>query len=253
MTAGQNQSDARQSSTTVPVPDPTLLTTQQLIREMASLRELLETRLDGMDKAIMLIQAQADRIPSSTDIALQRLQELLDNKLANVQAQFDARDRAVDRAVTTALEAQKATMLLQNSSLNESVSRLQELHNEKFESIATQFRERDVRTEQASKDSKVAIDAALQAQKEAVGKQNEANSAAISKSEAAFVKQIDQIGILISTMTKGTDDKIGDIKDRLTTIEGLKKGASELWIVLVGAIGIIISVITVGFLIAFKR
>jgi len=253
MTAGQNQSGARQSSTTVPVPDPTLLTTQQLIREMASLRELLETRLDGMDKAIMLIQAQADRIPSSTDIALQRLQELLDNKLANVQAQFDARDRAVDRAVTTALEAQKATMLLQNSSLNESVSRLQELHNEKFESIATQFRERDVRTEQASKDSKVAIDAALQAQKEAVGKQNEANSAAISKSEAAFVKQIDQIGILISTMTKGTDDKIGDIKDRLTTIEGLKKGASELWIVLVGAIGIIISVITVGFLIAFKR
>ena len=253
MTAGQNQSGAGQSSTTVPVPDPTLLTTQQLIREMASLRELLETRLDGMDKAIMLIQAQADRIPSSTDIALQRLQELLDNKLANVQAQFDARDRAVDRAVTTALEAQKATMLLQNSSLNESVSRLQELHNEKFESIATQFRERDVRTEQASKDSKVAIDAALQAQKEAVGKQNEANSAAISKSEAAFVKQIDQIGILISTMTKGTDDKIGDIKDRLTTIEGLKKGASELWIVLVGAIGIIISVITVGFLIAFKR
>jgi len=240
-------------SNTVPIPDPTLLTTQQLLREITALRELFETRLDGMDKAITLIQAHADRIPSSTDIALQRLQELLDNKLMNVQAQFDARDRAVDRAVTTALEAQKATMLLQNSSLNESVSRLQELHDEKFESIATQFRERDVRTEQASKDSKVAIDAALQAQKEAVGKQNEANSAAISKSEAAFVKQIDQIGILISTMTKGTDDKIGDIKDRLTTIEGLKKGANDVWVYIFSTIGVIVSVITVALMVTFKK
>ena len=44
----------------------------------------------------------------------------------------------------------------------------------------------------------VAVDAALQAAKEAVGEQNKSNALAIAKSEATFTKQIDQIGVLIS-------------------------------------------------------
>ena len=39
----------------VPVPDPTLLTTEQLIRSMAALREILEARFDGTDKVIKKI------------------------------------------------------------------------------------------------------------------------------------------------------------------------------------------------------
>lgn len=184
---------------TVPVPDPTVLTTQQLIREILAVRELIETRLDGMDKAINLIQVQSDRVPGHIDGA---------------------------------------------------VSRLQELHAEKFDSIAIQFKERDSRTEQTSKDNKVAIDAALQAQKEAVGKQNEANSQAIAKSEAAFIKQIDQIGTLITTMNSAIDGKINDIKDRLTTIEGVKKGSNELWGYLIAIAGLGVAILAVMFKIA---
>ena len=187
----------------VPIPDPTVLTTQQLTREILAIRELIEARLDGMDKAINLIQAQSDRAPSH---------------------------------IQTTIEA--------------AVGRLQELHNEKFISIETQFKERDVRTEQTSKDNKVAIDAALQAQKEAVGKQNESNSQAIAKSEAAFIKQIDQIGMLIATMGKGTDDKIRDIKDRLTTIEGLKKGGNDVWGYVAAVVGLAVAVLAVIFKIA---
>jgi hypothetical protein len=240
---------ANLSPVVVPSPDPTLLTTQQLIREIQSLRELFDARLDGMDKALTLLQAKADRYPQPTDLAITRLQELIYQKFESVGLEFRARDQAV----STALEAQRESMITKHESVVMSVQRLQELHTEKFDSIATQFKERDVRTEQASKDSKVAIDAALQAQKEAVGKQNEANSAAISKSEAAFVKQIDQIGILISTMTKGTDDKIGDIKDRLTTIEGLKKGANDVWVYIFSTIGVVVSVITVALMVTFKK
>lgn len=66
----------------------------------------------------------------------------------------------------------------------------------------------------------------MQAAKEAVGEQNKASSSAIAKSEAAMTKQIDQIMTLIQTCIKGLDDKITDMKDRLTRVESLKEGAS---------------------------
>src|SRR6185369_6029345 len=142
-----------------PVPDPTLLTTQQLLRENLWLREVLETRLNGMDKAIELLQATADKFPARID---------------------------------------------------EKIVSLQQVHEEKFNSIQVQFKERDVRTEQTSKDSKVAIDAALQATKESSVEQNKSFALATAKSEAGFSKQIDQLGVLIQTMTKAFDDKIDD-------------------------------------------
>ncbi len=152
------------------------------------LRELLETRLGGMDKAIELLQKSTDRQPEF------------------VRSQ---------------------------------VSQLQDLHDEKFHSIAIQFAERDTRTEQTSKDSKVAVDAALQAAKEAVGEQNKSSALAIAKSEAATTKQIDQIGVIIGATNKATDDKIDDIKTRLTQIEGQAKGVMAGWGIIVGLVGMI--------------
>jgi Fe2+ transport system protein B len=186
---------------TVPNPDPTIRTQENLLREIATATELvearidglksvLETRLNGMDKAIELVQKQTDKFPS----------QVLDG-----------------------------------------IKQLQSLHEEKFRSIETQFLERDTRTEQTSRDSKVAVDAALQAAKEAVGEQNKSNALAIAKSEATFTKQIDQIGVLISTLQKGLDDKIDDIKGRLGTIESTRKGMGDLWGILVGLAGLAIA------------
>src|ERR1035441_9817787 len=91
-----------------PIPDPTVLTTQQLQREIMALREILEARLAGNDKVSSLLQIQLD---------------------------------------------QKA------ASVNTEVNHLRTEHEEKFRSIATQFLERDIRTEQTARDSKVAVDA----------------------------------------------------------------------------------------------
>jgi hypothetical protein len=197
----------------LPRPDPTVLTTQQLLREMSTsreivealitgIRETIETRLGGMDKAISLLQVVNDRLPEK---------------------------------------------------INENVAQLRQLHEEKFRSIAVQFMERDTRTEQTSRDSKVAVDAALQAAKEAVGEQNKSNALAIAKSEATFTKQIDQIGALISTMQKGTDDKIDDIKSRLQTIESTKQGQVEAkkssydaGIYVIAVVGAIVGMIGIG-------
>jgi hypothetical protein len=193
-----------------PIPDPTVLTTQQLQREIATSRELveaslngivrtLETRLDGMDKVLELIQTCSDRIPKEIE----------------------------DR-----------------------VKQLQFLHEEKFNSIKTQFAERDTRAEQTTSSSKVAVDAALQAAKEAVGEQNRSNAAAITKSEGNFTKQIEQLGTLISANQKGADDKIDDIKSRLLVIESTKVGGNAVWgyvvtgiFILLGSLAIVVAIV----------
>lgn len=182
-------------------PDPTEQTTRLIDRAVLCLREVLEERFqtvkqrfEGMDKAISLIQVEADKVPSKTDVA---------------------------------------------------VTQLRALQDERFTSIDVQFKERDTRTDQTSRDNKVAIDAALQAQKEAVGKQNESNALAIAKSEAAFTKQIDAIITLLQTMTKGFDDKIEDIKTRLTLIEGRTSTPMVIVGIIIGAVALLGVVVNV--------
>jgi hypothetical protein len=181
---------ANAGSHVTPSPDPTFLTTQALTREVNALKELIEIRLDAQAMATRLIQEAFDRGPAIgvVEERVSSMVRLTEEKFASVQAQ----------------------------------------QNEKFESIQIQFRERDTRTEQTSRDAKTAVDAALQAAKEAVGEQNKSGALAIAKSEASTIKQIDQIAILLQNVNKATDDKISDLKDRLTMIEGRAGGQGSL-------------------------
>ena len=205
------------SRSTVPVPDPTLLTTKQLTRELFALRELLESRLAGTDKAIeqtkAILEARIDGIDKMT------------NLLEEITHLFPAR---IDEKITALREVHEQKF--------ESISGT---HSEKFASIQKQFIERDTRSEQTSRDSKTAVDAALQAAKEAVGEQNKSSAMAISKSETSTVKQIDQLAVLINAMGKSFDDKIEDVKERLTRSEGKGAGMAQGWIVLVGVVSLI--------------
>ena len=147
-----------------PVPDPTALTTQQLLRELASLREIFETRLDGMDKAATVLSETVNRTPT---------------------------------AIQTA------------------ISNVREVYDERFAGIALQFTERDVRTEQAAKGGKEALDAALLAAKELVAQQNEANRGEAAKTEQNFTKQIDAQAA-----------RIDELKERIDRGEGQSSGSA---------------------------
>ena len=169
----------------------------QLQRELLALREIIEARLNGMDKAIELLQISTDKFS------------------AFVKCE---------------------------------VKQLQELHGEKFNSIATQFQERDKRTEQLSLSDKTAIAAALQAQKEAAGAQNESNAAANVKMETNFAKLIDQQGLLLQEVRRNTDTQINDIKSRQDKGEGgtravertTDKTSSTIGLVIAGAVAFVV-------------
>jgi hypothetical protein len=190
--------ELRRSGDVRPIPDPTRLTTEQLNREIAALREIIETRLSGSDRAVRLLQDTADKFPAWVDEKIRALKDVTEQ-------------RFIALGDTTA---------------------------EKFTSIQTQFAERDVRTEQAAGAVKIAVDAALQAQKEAAGEQNRSNTLAQTKSETATTKQIDQIGTLIQNNTKSFDDKINDVKDRVNRIEGSGEGGKAMWAYVAGAVAL---------------
>lgn len=160
----------------VPRPDPSILTTQQLVREIQALKEVIFTRLQGMDEAILLRTERTDAIPGDIERRMSKLQELMEEKLDGVELQVD----------------------------------------EKFRSIQQQFEERDTRVAQTSVDSKLAIDAALQAAKEAVG-----------KSELGTKDVIQQQGDLLRTVTAALGANLDDLKQRTTAIESKTLGIGE--------------------------
>lgn len=104
-----------------PIPDPTILTTEQLIRAVQAERdyvdgkvELLLERLRGIDNATILLNETVNRVPTETQTAVGRLQDLTDEKFRSVSLQFKERDTRSEResrdnkvAVDAAFAAQK--------------------------------------------------------------------------------------------------------------------------------------------------
>jgi hypothetical protein len=159
----------------VPVPDPTALTTELLRRELGALREVIEARLNGMDMATKLLAEQASGVPKDIDKQIRHLTDLFSERMEGFKAEMVSLGR----------------------------------------SIQLQFDERDIRSRASEDAAKIAVNAALQAQKEAAAAQNDSNAAAITKSEGATVKQIDGILALLASNTEAITDKIAGIVSRL--------------------------------------
>ena len=168
----------------VPNPDPSNLTNDKIRNDLAALEHQLSERISGVRSTIDARLGAMDKAADLFDANLNRIPTLTDRE----------------------------------------VGHLREVHEEKFFSIQRQFVERDTRVEQTARDTKVAVDAALQAAEKAVGKQNESFALSIAKSEAATTKQIDQQVLNLQTTASGLDSKIIDVKDRITRLESQAVG-----------------------------
>ena len=159
-----------------PVPDPTKITSEaisiakeDLRRDTAALRELIEARLDALGVAHIpdAIREQSTHLQVLEEVKLNSAKELLVSQLDGLLRLMD------ERAVA----------------------------------------------------SKEALAAALQAAKELVTQQNDANAKAAEKAELSFTKQIDQIATLIKTSGEAQDARLVEIKERIDRGEGQTTGA----------------------------
>jgi cobalamin biosynthesis Mg chelatase CobN len=187
--ATQPQSYDHSTPSNIPIPDPTLITAQEIARAKVELREEFKT-------------------------ALQSLRDLTQNaresQLLTITTRLDGMDRI-------------ASMLPQ--SLEREALRLERLFEEKFNTIQLQFRELNIRLEQDRTAATTAVNAALAAQKEAAQAQNQSNSAAIAKSENSFTKEIDSLRTLITATKEGITADIINLTGRMDRGEGGFQGA----------------------------
>jgi hypothetical protein len=92
----------------VPIPDPTLLTTQSLQREISSLKELISVELKSLDHRIVELSSYSKSRGEDIKSAAQILQNLLEEKIKKDAAVSDERFKAIGAQFTlngTALTA----------------------------------------------------------------------------------------------------------------------------------------------------
>jgi len=207
-----NQFDMR------PVPDPTVLTTQQLSVAIDSLRALFEVRLSGMDRAVDILQSMANRSPT----------------IGEVVSKYEERAQQIDKIISFLMEQVKG----RHAEIAEESKNLRELIEGKFSVIGTalkgmdavseqrfmrvdsQFIERDKRAEQLAAASALGLTTALSAQKEAAAETQKSSSAAIAKSEGSTAESIKQLQTLFQTTIAGLSAQVLDVKSRLDKGEG---------------------------------
>ena len=171
---------------------------------IAALREIIEARLNASDKAVGLVHDGHTELKGAVREQINQLRELHDEKFLSIKSDIDT----------------------------------------KFSGIQTQFVAFERLREQLSVADKVAVAAALQAQKESAGAMQLANAEALEKMAAGFTKQIDGTVLALQALAKNMDEKIQDLKGRLDRGDGKFTGAGQTWGVVVAIAGIGIAALT---------
>ncbi len=171
----------------VPVPDPTVLTTEQLVRSIQNVRELMEAeqrgvgiRLEGIDGSLKRLQDERLEIPKLID------REVSHSRILT-QAHHDG---------------------------------LKELFVEKFAALATL-------TDKLSLANATALTAALSAAEKAVGAQNRSSSLAITKSEQGMQEALKQLQTTFQTEIKGITSLMATMQSRLDRGEAGETGRRD--------------------------
>jgi hypothetical protein len=105
----------------IPVPDPTTLTTEQLRVGLGSLRELLETRVAGLETLVKRLAQELDRVPGDSAAAVAAMERLMAERLANIMQQMVDFKAMVAQAATagkTAIDAAFAAQEKTTAAIN---------------------------------------------------------------------------------------------------------------------------------------
>jgi septation ring formation regulator EzrA len=183
--------------------DPILRNAELNYQALQELEDKLEVRINGIEKAISVAHDDLVRVPTEVQKAITGLRELLESK----------------------------------------IHCLTEIVDEQFTGVAEKFGERDKRFDLRDLDSKTAMEAALTAAKENIG-----------KLEIFFTKQIDGIGAILNSNNGALNDKIDDLKDRVSKLEtksseqvrGADRSTAIVGTIIAAVVGLVIVLGAIG-------
>jgi hypothetical protein len=198
----------------VPIPDPTALTTDQILREVAHLQQLIEERIAERD------------------------------------LRYQQRAEAQQRAVEVALETVQLRTNESTDSLRRSVENLAMLTEAKFVTFRALIDSQTEKTALALSAADKAVSAALAAAEKAVGKSETSNEKRFEQLATVTTNSMDQQKLFVTrsevdTMRVGLGEKIDALKEFSLRTEGRGAGINASWGYLLGAIGLASAVITI--------
>lgn len=186
------------SITTAPNPDPTDRTEIRIDQAVKNVLAQFETRFNGIEKAIGVSHDDLVRVPTEVQKAVISLRELMEQTIDSKTTKLDV---IIQRHHAEANGAFAS-------------------HEERFESIKSQFVSQAVATDKLGLADKTALAAALQTQKESAFATSENFIAVLTKMENNFTKLFEQQSSTLASIKQNSDEKINDIKGRLDRGEG---------------------------------
>jgi hypothetical protein len=258
MTETAHPGNGRRPDPTDPT-DPTERTTQLVDRAVDAFREVMETRLAGMDRATELVAQALREFRTEADVVQVRRREATTAEINALADLLDARIGAMDKAT----ELLAATVGRVPSDTDKQVNALRELLESRIDGMdeATKLLALNVREVPSDIDkanralrevlqgdirnvqdvavekflaidgtfasNALALTAALAAQKEAAAEQNKSNTLAITKSEQATKETIASNAQQTATSLKSLADRLDDLKERVDRGEGSNAGAAD--------------------------
>ena len=173
--------------------------------------------------SIPLVRKTADVVPNPdpTILTTQQIRREAQALREVIETRLEAYDKAIG-LLQSAVDREPKPPVLQADILH-----LKDITDRMFLNIETRFAERDKRNEQMIKDSKSLVDMTISSMEKAAAKQTETSQLAISKSEAATAKQMDQTESKFGTEIGGLNSKIDDLKTRIGAIEYRQVGVKD--------------------------
>lgn len=172
-------------------------------------------------------------VPDPTSLTTMQLQreihsvhELINEKVAALRDVLETKLNCTEEKIAAhAVAADRLRELVEIK-----VDALVLLRDEKFNAVQIQFTERDKRFDLRAADDKAALRAAIDTQRTAT-----------VKSDATFEKSIDEIRTLMKTISASHEKDVADLKSRVDRYEGKDLGSTRITGLLMGAIGLLVS------------
>lgn len=215
----------------------------QLQRDIGNLEKVLIARISSIETSISVAHEDLVRVPTQVDKAIGGLRDLIWSKLENVAERFNTFGEKVAGVEIRSQERHEA--------------RDQEFTSFK-QAIESRFAERDARRNVEVSAAKEAVKAAFDTSEKAVGAAFSAAKESAAKTETSMGKQIDNLIALMTTNNASIIGKIDELKDRLGRGEGVaartegstigrERGRSDVAGWIVGAIGVIGTLVMVAY------
>ena len=231
--------------------DPSLIAAHEADRAIFAFREVVETRLKAMDRAIILAAERLEQIPGATADASERLRAEINGAITAARELIGTRLAAMDKATELLADTvgkvpsdtdkavaalrqllgaridgmDTATRLLAESvdnfpsDIDRAVSSVRELIQSQLRNVESVSKEKFSAIEGTFASNALALTAALAAQKEAAAEAKKSSDLAIDKSEKTTQETIRANDAKTASGISAQAAVMTDIKDRLIRLE----------------------------------